>query len=70
MTENEIPIRIGKSSLLLSNKLTEKEYKMLPNTDYIMNNTFWVGVFPALSKKEMDKISDLVHKFVNSKKML
>ena len=70
MTENEIPIRIGNSCLLLSNKLTEKEYKMLPNTEYIMNNTFWVGVFPALGKKEMDKISDLIHKFVNSKKTL
>ena len=64
MTENEISIRIGKSKLLLSNKLTEKEYKMLPNTEYIVNNTFWVGVFPVLGKKEMDKISELIHKFV------
>ena len=70
MTENKIPIRIGKSSLLLSNKLTEKEYKMLPNTDYIMNNTFWIGVFPALGKKEMDKISSLIHRFVKEKCIL
>ena len=64
MTENEIPIRISNSALLLSNKLTENEYKLLPNADYIMNNTFWVGVFPALGKKEMDKISNLIHSFI------
>ncbi len=67
MTENEIPMRIGSSALLMSNRLTETEYKMLPNADYIMNNTFWVGTFPALGKKEMNKISDLIHKFVKEK---
>ena len=64
ITENEIPLRIGKSKLLLSNKLKEKHYKMLLNTEYIMNNSFWVGVFPVLGKKEMDKISDLIHEFI------
>ena len=64
MTENNVSLKIGKSSLLLSNKLTEKEYKKLSNTEYIMNNTFWVGVFPELGKKEMDKISNLIHKFI------
>lgn len=67
MTENEIPIRIGNSALLSSNKLTENEYKLLPNADYIMNNTFWVGVFPALGKKEMNRISDVIHKFIKEK---
>jgi len=37
----------------------------LPNTDFIMNNTFWVGIFPALGKKELDKTSDLIHKFIS-----
>lgn len=68
MIENEIPIRISDSELLFSNKLTEKEYLMLPSTDYIMNNTFWVGVFPALGKKEMNKISEVIHRFVKDKK--
>ncbi|MBO7612146.1 MAG: lipopolysaccharide biosynthesis protein RfbH [Elusimicrobia bacterium] len=67
MTENNVPLKIGKSPLLMSNKLTEKEYKKLPNTEYIMNNTFWVGVFPELGKKEMDKISKLIHKFIKNK---
>ena len=67
MTENEVSIRIAKSALLMSNKLTEEEYKLLPNADYIMNNTFWVGVFPILSKKEMDTISKLIHEFIKEK---
>jgi len=66
--ENDISIRINNSSIINSKNLTEEHYKMLPNTDYIMNNTFWVGVFPALGKKEMDKISDLIHKFIKNEK--
>ncbi len=65
MTENQIPIRIGKSSLLLSNELTENEYRRLPNTEYVMNNSFWIGVYPALGKKDMNKISKLIHSFIS-----
>ena len=67
MTENEVSIRIGKSSLIMSNKLTQEEYNLLPNADYIMNNTFWVGTCPILSKKETDKISKLIHEFIKNK---
>ena len=66
MTKNKFQIRIGKSTLLQSNKLTNKQYSLLPNTEYIMNNSFWIGVFPALGKKDMDKISTLIHKFIKS----
>ena len=64
IVENDIVLRIGSSKLLNSGELSEEHYKMLPNTDYIMNNTFWVGVFPALSEKELDKTSDLIHRFI------
>ena len=67
MTENEVPIRIGKSALLMSDKLTQEEYNLLPNADYIMNNTFWVGTCPILSNKETDKISKLIHEFIKNK---
>ena len=62
--DSEVNLRIGSSELICSNDLTEQHYSLLPNTDFVMNNTFWVGVFPALGKKELDKISDLIHKFV------
>ena len=66
--ENEIPLRINNSGVLYSNKLTEEDYKNLPNTEYIMNNTFWVGVFPALGDNEISKISNVIHKFVEDNK--
>ena len=64
MTENDIALRIGNSALLNSRDLSEKEFALLPNTDYIMNNTFWVGTFPALGAKELAKTSAVIHQFV------
>ena len=63
IVNNEIPLRIGNSKLINSAELSEEHYKMLPETEFIMNNTFWVGVFPALSYKELDKTSELIHQF-------
>ena len=68
IVDNDIQLRIANSELLNSGELTEEHYKLLPNTDFIMNNTFWVGVFPALSEKELDKTSDLIHKFIEENK--
>lgn len=61
--DGEIDLKIGNSDIINSKYLTEEHYKMLPNTDYVMNNTFWVGVFPALGEKQLDKISELIHKY-------
>ena len=65
-TDNyEIQFRIRNSDLLNSGDLNDFWYSKLPNTEFIMNNTFWVGVFPALWEKEMTKISDTIHNFVS-----
>ncbi|MDD3419005.1 MAG: lipopolysaccharide biosynthesis protein RfbH [Candidatus Gastranaerophilales bacterium] len=64
MTESNIPLRIGGSQLLYSDKLVEEDYSLLPNTDFVMNHTFWVGTFPALKKEHLDKISNVIHDFV------
>lgn len=53
--ESEIPMRIGNSDLIFSNELNDDYYKLLPNTDFIMNNTFWVGIFLRLEKKSLIK---------------
>ena len=64
---NDIKLRINDGEIKSSKDLTEEDFKLLPNTEYIMNNVFWVGVYPALSFKEMDKISDAIHKFIDEK---
>ena len=66
-TDDNITLRIGSSDYILSSSLTDEHYKLLPNTDFIMNNTFWTGVYPALDERDMDKISELIHKFVNQR---
>lgn len=68
MVEYDIPLRINNSELLNSRELSEEHYSQLPNTDFIMNNTFWVGVYPGLGEKELDKISEIIHKFITEHK--
>jgi CDP-6-deoxy-D-xylo-4-hexulose-3-dehydrase len=64
--ENDVVFRIGSSNLINSKNLTEEHYKMLPNTEFIMNNTFWIGTFPELDKKDLQKISDTIHEFITN----
>lgn len=64
LVNNDIALRIGNSPLLNSRDLTEKEYSLLPKTDFIMNNTFWVGTFPALGEDELARTVKTIHDFV------
>jgi CDP-6-deoxy-D-xylo-4-hexulose-3-dehydrase len=57
-----IQLRIGSSALLFSNNLSEKDYASLPKTDFIMNNTVWVGCFHGLGEKELSRISSVIHR--------
>jgi CDP-6-deoxy-D-xylo-4-hexulose-3-dehydrase len=61
--ENNIELRIRNSTLKQSKSLTEEDYKLLPNADFIMNNSFWVGVYPAINTKQLDEISKVIHEF-------
>lgn len=36
----------------------------LSNTDYIMNNTFWVGVYPGMTDAMIDHMADMIVKAV------
>ncbi len=64
--ENNIELRIGNSNIINSKDLNESHYKLLPNTDFIMFNTFWVGVYPALNEKDLDKTSNIIHKYFSN----
>ncbi len=61
--ENNINFRINNSPIINSKNINDKTSEALPATEFIMNNTFWVGVYPALSEVEIEKISDCIHKF-------
>ncbi len=67
IVDNDVNFRIGNSGIINSKDLTEEHYKMLPKTDFIMNNTFWVGTFPALGEDEIQRISDAIHLCVKEK---
>ncbi len=45
------------------------EYRVvgdLKNTDLIMNNTFWIGVYPGLSKEMLDYVKTCFDDFLNN----
>ena len=60
--------KIG-TRLLFSGNLTKqpayinKNFKIsgkLSNTDYIMENTFWIGVFPGLDEEELSYVVKII----------
>jgi CDP-6-deoxy-D-xylo-4-hexulose-3-dehydrase len=40
----------------------------LLNTDFVMNNVFWIGVFPGLTKEMLDYIAKVTFEFVEQAK--
>ena len=66
---SEIKLRIRNSGILKSTDLSESNYKMLPNTDTVMNSTFWVGIWPGIIKKEIDLILNKIEEFVTFNKI-
>lgn len=65
--DNDIKMRIRGSLILNSKDLYEKHYEMLPNTDFVMNNTFWIGVWPGLSDSNLVNMSAVIKTFVRNK---
>ena len=65
-----------KTRLIFAGNLTKQPYmhyqnfriaSKLNNSDYIMENRFWVGIYPGLTKNDLKKISYYLHKFISSK---
>jgi CDP-6-deoxy-D-xylo-4-hexulose-3-dehydrase len=42
-------------------------YENLNNTDFIMNNTFWIGVYPGLISEMIDYIINKIKKFIKER---
>jgi CDP-6-deoxy-D-xylo-4-hexulose-3-dehydrase len=63
--------KIG-TRLLFAGNLTRQPYMIgrefrvvgeLVNTDHVMENSFWVGVHPALTKEMLDYVADRIETF-------
>ena len=59
--------------LLFSGNITkqpayiDKKFRVvgdLKNTDLIMNNTFWIGVFPELNEEKLSFVSNAIKKIL------
>ena len=44
-------------------EINEEHYKKLPNTDFIMNRTFWIGVWPGITEGQIEYILDVIKKW-------
>ncbi len=70
--------KIGTRLLFGGNLLRQPAYKdceyrvigQLPNTDFVMNNVFWIGVFPGLTPPMLDFIVETITTFVTAAKPL
>jgi CDP-4-dehydro-6-deoxyglucose reductase, E1 len=64
--------RIGTRLLFGGNLLRQPAYEgcerriigSLPNTDFVMSNVFWLGVYPGLTKSMLDFVSETIRDFV------
>ncbi|PAF44657.1 lipopolysaccharide biosynthesis protein RfbH [Helicobacter sp. 11S02629-2] len=64
---DDVNFRIGDSKLINSQELNSSHYELLPNTDFIMDSTFWIGTFQALGDVEITKMASTIRKFVDAK---
>jgi CDP-6-deoxy-D-xylo-4-hexulose-3-dehydrase len=62
--DDEIKIRIRNSDVLISSDLKEGHYALLPNTDVIMERSFWIGLWPGISENEIKYISNKINEFI------
>lgn len=67
LEENKIATRLlFAGNLTKQPYLADRNYRVsgdLTNTDIVMNQTFWLGTFPALGEEQLDYIADKLEEF-------
>lgn len=66
--QTPLRLRIRNSPLLNSQRLSEKHYRMLPNSDAVMKNTFWIGLWPGIDKSAIQSVLGRFDDFIKSRK--
>ena len=67
MTDSDVPLRIGSGPLMSSCQLSEENYAALPNTEFIMEGTFWLGSAQNVDENDEREISRVIHEFVRGR---
>jgi len=57
---------ITKQPYFVDYKIEHRKVGDLENADIIMNNTFWVGLYPALTQEHLDYVQEQLRKYANS----
>lgn len=57
---------ITKQPYFINNNIEYRKIGDLPNTDFIMSNTFWIGVYPGLSQEMLDYVADCFKEFTDN----
>jgi CDP-4-dehydro-6-deoxyglucose reductase, E1 len=66
--------KIGTRLLFGGNLLRQPAYEAceyravgeLPNTDFVMNNVFWIGVYPGMTGEMLDFVAKSIHQFTQN----
>jgi CDP-6-deoxy-D-xylo-4-hexulose-3-dehydrase len=68
LDQNKIATRLLFGGNLLRQPAYENtEYRVignLANTDFVMNNVFWIGVYPGLTKPMLDYVGQVITRFI------
>ncbi len=67
ITMSEQSLRIGSEPIKKASELSEEDYRLLPMTEFIMNNTFWIGVAQNLTENDERISAKVFHDFIKEK---
>lgn len=66
--QTPLRLRIRNSPLLNSQRLSDKHYRMIPNSDAVMKNTFWIGLWPGIGRSAILSVIERFEDFIKSRK--